>query len=67
MKETNTVLDPVCGMTIDPQDSVGSLEFEGRTYHFCAASCQQAFGASPTEFVRNEPAPSCCGPACCSA
>jgi hypothetical protein len=28
------VLDPVCGMTIHPQDAAGSFECQGETYYF---------------------------------
>src|SRR6266404_1438392 len=29
-------IDPVCGMTVHPPQSVGSHQFEGRTYYFCS-------------------------------
>ena len=33
------VVDPVCGMTISPADSVGEVEHGGHTYYFCNDSC----------------------------
>ena len=45
------VLDPVCGMTISPADSVGEVEHRGHTYYFCNQSCLDRFKASPEEFV----------------
>ena len=45
------VLDPVCGMTISPADSVGEVEHRGHTYYFCNQSCLDRFKASPNEFV----------------
>ena len=45
------VLDPVCGMTISPADSVGEVEYRGHTYYFCNQSCLDRFKASPDEFV----------------
>ena len=45
------VLDPVCGMTISPADSVGEIEHRGHTYYFCNRSCLDRFKASPDEFV----------------
>ena len=45
------VLDPVCGMTISPADSVGEIEHRGHTYYFCNQSCLDRFKASPEEFV----------------
>jgi P-type Cu+ transporter len=45
------VLDPVCGMTISPADSVGEVEYRGETYHFCTESCLERFKANPEQFV----------------
>ena len=45
------VVDPVCGMTISPADSVGEVEHRGQTYYFCNDSCLARFKADPQEFV----------------
>src|SRR3970282_1490267 len=45
------VVDPVCGMTISPADSVGEVEHRGHTYDFCSDSCLERFTANPEEFV----------------
>ncbi|HET9467605.1 MAG TPA: heavy metal translocating P-type ATPase [Vicinamibacterales bacterium] len=45
------VVDPVCGMTISPADSVGEVEHRGQTYYFCNDSCLERFKADPEEFV----------------
>ena len=49
------VVDPVCGMTITPEDAVGHLEYRGQTYYFCAESCLERFRASPEAFVDGAP------------
>ena len=46
------VVDPVCGMTISPADSVGEVVHEGHTYYFCNESCLERFKANPDEFIR---------------
>jgi Cu+-exporting ATPase len=46
-----TVKDPVCGMEIDPNTANASEEYEGRTYHFCSASCHERFKADPKQYV----------------
>ncbi|MBI1849242.1 MAG: YHS domain-containing protein [Planctomycetes bacterium] len=46
------VTDPVCGMTIQRAESVGSVEFDGRTYYFCVQACRDRFEANPQAFVR---------------
>lgn len=45
------VLDPVCGMTISPADSVGEVEYRGHTYFFCSDSCLERFKADPERFA----------------
>jgi Cu+-exporting ATPase len=45
------VLDPVCGMTIDPADAVGHVDYKGQTYYFCAESCLERFRENPEHFL----------------
>ena len=46
------VIDPVCGMTISPDDAVGHVEHRGQTYYFCNESCLERFRANPDQFIR---------------
>jgi Cu+-exporting ATPase len=46
------VLDPVCGMTIDPAEAVGHVEHNGQTYYFCNQSCLERFSADPARFLQ---------------
>lgn len=43
----NSVVDPVCGMTVDPGAANGSAEYNGKTYYFCSAGCEKKFKADP--------------------
>ena len=45
------VIDPVCGMMITPQDAVGHVDYQGRTYHFCSDHCVQRFREAPESFL----------------
>src|SRR5579864_2351406 len=45
------VVDPVCGMTIDPADAVGTHAHRGTTYYFCNPSCLEQFRADPERFL----------------
>jgi len=45
------VLDPVCGMTIDPADAAGQTEYKGQTYYFCHESCLERFRDDPERFL----------------
>lgn len=44
--------DVVCGMEVDPGESV-SAEHEGKTYHFCCDGCKGAFERSPEFHLEN--------------
>jgi YHS domain-containing protein len=50
------VLDPVCGMTISPNDAVGHVDYYGQTYYFCSQSCLDQFRATPEAFLGDRPA-----------
>jgi Cu+-exporting ATPase len=45
------VIDPVCGMTVQPATAAGSYEYQGRTYHFCATSCLTKFRNDPIHYL----------------
>ena len=44
------VIDPVCGMTVDPRKSL-SLERDGKTWHFCSAGCRTKFQKDPERYI----------------
>lgn len=46
------VKDPVCGMTIEQEDAVASVQHEGKTYHFCSEGCRAAFAKHPQNYVK---------------
>lgn len=43
--------DPVCGMEVEPAKAAGAATHDGKTFHFCSASCQQKFKASPAQYA----------------
>jgi Cu+-exporting ATPase len=45
------VIDPVCGMRIDPDDAAAEVEHAGTTYYFCSEACRNLFVSSPDQFV----------------
>src|SRR5947207_8329836 len=49
---SSEVVDPVCGMTINPADAVGHVDYKGQTYYFCAESCLERFKADPEAYVK---------------
>ena len=50
-KKTTEAVDPVCGMTINPDSAAGSLEHEGTTYYFCSKHCLATFQANPAKYT----------------
>src|SRR5262245_44767341 len=55
------VVDPVCGMTIAPEDAVGHVDYKGERYFFCAESCVEQFRENPEKFLNPSAAPATAG------
>ena len=51
-----TVRDPVCGMTVNPLTAAGSVDHDGRTYHFCSRRCVEMFRADPARYLADQEA-----------
>jgi len=52
--KTNTVIDPVCGMAVDPKLTNIVISLEGKDYYFCADGCRKAFEENPNKFLEPE-------------
>jgi len=53
--EIKQAIDPVCGMTVDPDSAKARVDYLGKTYYFCCASCAKKFGAAPEQFLKPNP------------
>ncbi|XUM24750.1 heavy metal translocating P-type ATPase [Bradyrhizobium oligotrophicum S58] len=52
------VIDPVCGMSVDPATSKHRFDHQGHTFHFCSAGCRAKFAAEPDKYLgEREPPP----------
>ncbi len=51
MESKNAVLDPVCGMTVDPATAKHRFEHDGQAYYFCGAGCRFKFAADPGKYL----------------
>jgi len=40
-------IDPICGMTVEPNTAAGRYDHKGVTYFFCSVSCLDKFKANP--------------------
>ena len=45
------VIDPVCGMSVDPQKTAHHATHAGNDYHFCSAGCRDRFVADPDRYL----------------
>jgi len=43
--------DPVCGIEVD--ENHDSLDYNGRKFYFCCASCKWAFERNPDQFEKS--------------
>ena len=47
---SKTIIDPICGMTVEESEAAGQSEYEGKTYYFCSSGCKEKFDANPAEY-----------------
>ena len=48
------VIDPVCGMTVDPHTTPHRHTHHGHPYYFCSAGCRTKFAADPAKYLAPE-------------
>ncbi|UWJ23459.1 YHS domain-containing protein [Methanosarcina mazei] len=51
---SSSVVDVICGMTIDKRTAEFKSEYKGTTYYFCALSCKEKFNANPEKYISSE-------------
>lgn len=53
----STTKDPVCGMTVDPNDPKGGQSlFQNVNYYFCNSKCRSKFDLDPQKYIFPTPA-----------
>lgn len=50
-RSATTVIDPVCGMSVEPAKSAGSRSYLSNTYYFCSMDCASKFVADPAMYA----------------
>lgn len=55
-ERAETVIDPVCGMTVDPSGGKSACLHDGQTYHFCSGKCLIRFEADQDFYLTGGPA-----------
>ena len=53
-KLKNNVIDPVCGMAVDPKNTRILATHAGCTYYFCAEGCRRAFEVNPKKYINGK-------------
>ena len=46
------VIDPVCGMTVEPDQTNFVSIHQGRKYWFCAETCRRVFEENPKKYLK---------------
>jgi len=54
-KSENTVIDPVCGMQVDPCKTELTADYKDTRFYFCAQGCQEAFEKEPEKYQDPKP------------
>ncbi len=54
--EFDVVIDPVCCMTITRTTAI-SIEYAGRTFHFCESACAEIFQEEPERWIEDRVEP----------
>jgi Cu+-exporting ATPase len=52
-----TVLDPVCGMTVDPSTARNKIGQDGKTFYFCSERCRTKFAEDPAKYAHGKTKP----------
>jgi YHS domain-containing protein len=55
-----SVIDPVCGMKVDPASAKSSV-YQGKPYFFCSTKHREAFEANPGQFLTKGSVPTTSG------
>jgi YHS domain-containing protein len=49
-RHAESTTDPVCSMAVDGSNSL-TVEYQGKTYHFCSPGCRNEFERDSSQFV----------------
>ncbi len=57
-KAATLVIDPVCGMDVNPATSKHQVDHAGKSYFFCCAGCAEKFKSNPEKYLNPATRPS---------
>lgn len=47
----NLVMDPVCGVKLNPNSAAYQYRYLGQTYYFCSVDCTNIFDEEPEKYA----------------
>ena len=47
------MIDPICGMTVEPDNAAGKHVYNGQTFYFCGQHCLAKFKEDPEKFLKS--------------
>jgi Cu+-exporting ATPase len=47
------MIDPICGMEVEPNKAAGKHEYNGQPYYFCSNHCLAKFKEDPKKFLKS--------------
>jgi Cu+-exporting ATPase len=50
-------IDPVCGMTVDPERAAGRFDYRDQPYYFCSTHCLHRFRQDPEHYLHGDHTP----------
>lgn len=51
--DPNKIVDPVCGMDVDPATAAAKSDYKGKTYYFCDKNEKAQFDKDPEKFLKD--------------
>ena len=54
------MIDPICGMEVEPSNAAGKHVYNGQTYYFCSHHCVAKFKEDPEKFLKSLASRACC-------
>jgi Cu+-exporting ATPase len=51
--DPSKMVDPVCGMDVDPATAAGKSVYKGKTYYFCSKDEKDQFDKDPEKFLKD--------------
>lgn len=54
-EKNTTIVDPVCGLQVDPETAVAETCHNGTAIYFCSENCKTRFLAAPDRYINDKP------------